>query len=106
MYSRNKGGENYPDDGYELYDFGLPPRYDGNRFRRTSRIHSEEKKPCPPDIVYDEKAEASPDGILHRLGEKLGEEELLIIALMLAVASGGAPCDDVLLLLAFLLICK
>ncbi|MCQ2455934.1 MAG: hypothetical protein MJ096_01110 [Clostridia bacterium] len=100
MYSRNKSGEAYAEDAYDLFDYGLPPKYDGSRFRRPRG-----------DVVESEiSAETGTDGIVQRLGEKLGEEELLIIALMLAVSSGGAECearrDDVLLLLAFLLICR
>ncbi|MBQ1502933.1 MAG: hypothetical protein IIZ35_02925 [Clostridia bacterium] len=139
MYSRyvKKGGDGLSEEEREIAKYGLPPKYDGNRFRRPPRDEDREDRPGPGPRPPEEAGErptpprfphgaapgphrdgdASPhrdgDGgkierLIESLGERLGTEEILILALILILSgSGGGECEDagdVILLLALLLI--
>ena len=131
MYSRNtrRGEDGLSDEEREISKYGLPPKYDGNIFRRPPpREDSDDRgdrKPGPPHGAPDRPGRPipPPDGagkpaphgdggkierLLEGLGERLGTEEILILALILILSgSGGGECEDagdVILLLALLLI--
>ncbi len=130
MYSRyaKKSGDGLSEEEREIKKYGLPPKYDGNRFRRPPRDEDpdggSDRGPFPPDRPEEPPRpprfppEGAPgphrgDGgkierVIESLGERLGSEELLILALILILSgSGGGECEDagdVILLLALLLI--
>ncbi len=134
MYSRyaKRGGDGLSDEEREIAKYGLPPKYDGNRFRRPPRgedrpgpgpLPPEEtgERPRPPRFPPERapgphRGDNSPhrgDGgkierLIESLGDRLGTEEILILALILILSgSGGGECEDagdVILLLALLLI--
>jgi len=126
MYSRNtKRGDGLSDEEREIAKYGLPPKYDGNRFRRpppdgdrgpdgpTPAPPGDHAFPAPPPPPPAGKPRPHDDGgkierLIESLGERLGTEEILILALILILSgSGGGECEDagdVILLLALLLI--
>ena len=144
MYSRyvKKGGDGLSEEEREIAKYGLPPKYDGNRFRRPTRDEDrpepeprppeeEEERPRPPRFPHEaapgphrdsdgssrRDGDGSPrrdgDGgkierLIESIGERLGTEEILILALILILSgSVGGECEDagdVILLLALLLI--
>ncbi|MBR3423546.1 MAG: hypothetical protein IKG80_03550 [Clostridia bacterium] len=130
MYSRNmrKGGE-LSEEEREIAKYGLPPKYDGNRFRRPPSDERPEEdgrepgpfppeeadRPIPPHFPPERGRGPHRDGdgrkierLIESLGERLGTEEILILAPILILSgSGGGECEDagdVVLLLALLLI--
>ena len=128
MYSRyvKKGGDGLSEEEREIAKYGLPPKYDGNRFRRPPRDEDrpepgptlpeeEGGRPRPPRFPPERAPGPHRDGeggkierLIESLGERLGTEEILILALILILSgSGGGECEDagdVILLLALLLI--
>ena len=123
MYSRNlKKSGGLAAEEIEIAKYGLPPKYDGSRFRRASEPEDGGWESDPaPDEVPEEGREPAPrgtngappsrrdgDGSLRRdgergkierliegLGERLGTEELLIIGLILILSgAGGGECED------------
>ena len=109
---------------YELYRYNIPPRYDGNRFRRKSEIKESfsysEKEPIVAEAceAIDEEAVSEKPQCcdvdfeclkkesgfsLGKLLDKMGSEELLIIALILTVA-GGEDSGELLFILVLLLL--
>ena len=130
MYSRYvKKGGGLTEEEREIAKYGLPPKYDGNRFRRPPRDEDREDGPKPGPTPPEETGESprpprfqperAPgphrDGeggkierLIESLGDRLGTEEILILALILILSgSGGGECEDagdVILLLALLLI--
>ena len=55
--------------------------------------------------IDGQQSPVSGTSLLSEFGKRLGSEELLLLAMMLAVADGGGePCGDTLLFLALLLI--
>ena len=141
MYIRNakrSGTDGLTDEEREIAKYGLPPKYDGSRFRTPpDSVGAEEDGsidtavPAAPETESREPAVRSPheagkarrdgdgppsrngDGgkmerLIDGLGERLGTEEMLILALILILSgSGGGECEDagdVILLLALLLI--
>ncbi len=132
-----RGGDGLSDEEREIAKYGLPPKYDGSVFRRPlppdgtedgreeDRAPHEEPigRPAPPRRPHGGppaehlNGDGSPrpngeggkiDGLIESLGERLGAEEMLILALILILAgSGGGECEDAgdaILLLALLLI--
>lgn len=128
MYSRNlKKSGGLAAEEIEIAKYGLPPKYDGSRFRRAPEPEDGGWESDPaPDEVPEEGREPAPretngalpsrrDGdrgkierLIEGLGERLGTEELLILGLILILSgAGGGECEDagdVILLLALLLI--
>ena len=132
MYSRyvKKGGDGLSDEEREIAKYGLPPKYDGNRFRRPPPDERSEEdgrapgrfppepegeRPHLPHFPPEKGRGPHRDGdggkierLIESLGERLGTEEILILALILILSgSEGGECEDagdVILLLALLLI--
>ncbi|MBQ7475268.1 MAG: hypothetical protein IJS78_05040 [Clostridia bacterium] len=108
------------DEEWEIAQYGLPPKYDGSRFRRPLPEDGPSPEYPEPPVRGDEETDLYPvpaprrpdkggvERLLEGLGERFGTEEILIVALILILAgSGGDGCDDpqdVVLLLALLLI--
>ena len=95
MYSR----KTYEESGG--YTITPPPGYDGSRFRRRSDGRDDS---FPP---YDTSAEriSAPPKEVEKKPQKtvIGAEELLIVALIIALAGEEKPCIELILLLALLL---
>lgn len=95
MYSR----KTYEESGG--YTITPPPGYDGSRFRRRSDGRDDSFPPydTPPKKVEMPKKE-------HDTVAKvkvIGAEELLIVALIIALAGEETPCIELILMLALLL---
>ena len=132
MYSRNRRdvydsiendneNETLSDDEYELYRYNLPPRYDGNRFRKrpakAQHVRSSPPEPAntlsntskliPKDSECDRHPpQKNPSTIFSRLGNSLGYEEILIISLILLISDSDQASGDVILFLALLLLVR
>lgn len=89
MYSRKTFGES------GSYCITPPPGYDGSRFRRRSDGRDDS---FPP---YDESPKEPPRKEKEK--KHIGSEELLIVALIIALASEETPCIELILMLALLL---
>ncbi len=123
MYSRNlKKSGGLAAEEIEIAKYGLPPKYDGSRFRRAPEPEDGGWESDPaPDEVPEEGREPAPretngappsrrdgdrslrrDGdrgkierLIEGLGERLGTEELLILGLILILSgAGGGECED------------
>lgn len=111
MYRRKQSG--LSEEEMEIARYGLPPKYDGNRFRRDPE--PEEYKEDEAETVEETVVAPSGPGADRRglerlkreLGARLGSEELFIIALILILSGPhgdeGESASDVILLLALLL---
>ena len=126
MYSRNQSrgfnDEEYEDEEqseeYELYAYNLPPNYDGSRFRRRTNYkpkpHIAEATRVKAEIHSNDKSEANENDSVHEVphivrilesfGKMPGNEDLLIIALILILAGEGCSSDTLLLLTLLLLL--
>ncbi len=95
MYSR----KTYEESGG--YTITPPPGYDGSRFRRRSDGRDDS---FPPYDASPKKAEMPKKE--HEISPKakvIGAEELLIVALIIALAGEETPCIELILMLALLL---
>ena len=124
VYSRNTKRDGEASDAdFGLTGYRLPPRYDGSRFRRYPPVsppaaeRPRERPPeRPPEKPPEKRPEPAPrpgkDGALRLIrglfGDRLGQEELMILTLILILsAAGGDGCDspgETVLLLALLLL--
>ena len=137
MYSRNQrrvSEDGLTEEEREIARYGLPPKYDGTRFRRNRAPvqtddgpfvdepadPGEERDDYPPlrrgsgteGADADGDADGDGDGgklskLVEGLGERLGSEEMIILALILLLSGTGGDCEnpsDVILLLALLLL--
>ncbi len=95
MYSR----KTYEESG--SYTITPPPGYDGSRFRRRSDGRDDN---FPPYDAPAKKIEsAAPREKTEERKKSIGAEELLIVALIIALASEDKPCIELILMLALLL---
>ena len=95
MYSR----KTYEESGG--YTITPPPGYDGSRFRRRSDGRDDSFPPYDTSPKKVEIAKNEPE-----VGTKkkvIGAEELLIVALIIALAGEEKPCIELILMLALLL---
>lgn len=130
MYSRNQrrvSEDGLTEEEREIARYGLPPKYDGTRFRRgraaepTDDDSPADEAPTAPAVSEDgypplrrgaDAEDAHGDGgklskLVEGLGDLLGSEELFILALILLLSGTGDDCEnpsDVILLLALLLL--
>ncbi len=98
MYSR----KTYEESG--SYTITPPPGYDGSRFRRRSDGRDDNFPPYDAPVPKIEGAAPKEKKDSKETRKKsIGGEELLIVALIIALASEEKPCIELILMLALLL---
>ena len=95
MYSR----KTYEESGG--YTITPPPGYDGSRFRRRSDGRDDSFPPYDTSPKKVEIAKNEPEVCTKK--KVIGAEELLIVALIIALAGEEKPCIELILMLALLL---
>ena len=95
MYSR----KTYEESGG--YTITPPPGYDGSRFRRRSDGRDDSFPPYDTTAPKISEPARSPEK--RPTKAVIGAEELLIVALIIALAGEETPCIELILLLALLL---
>lgn len=95
MYSR----KTYEESGG--YTITPPPGYDGSRFRRRSDGRDDSFPPYDTSPKKVEMPKKENDTVAK--AKVIGAEELLIVALIIALAGEETPCIELILMLALLL---
>lgn len=95
MYSR----KTYEESGG--YTITPPPGYDGSRFRRRSDGRDDSFPPYDTSPKKVEMPKKECDTVSK--SKVIGAEELLIVALIIALAGEETPCIELILMLALLL---
>ena len=95
MYSR----KTYEESGG--YTITPPPGYDGSRFRRRSDGRDDSFPPYDASPKRVETSKRETEACPKR--NVIGAEELLIVALIIALAGEEKPCIELILMLALLL---